>query len=107
MATPLLYQDLLYVVRWNGILVCLNPESGEVVYRQRLAPGAYTASPVAGDGKVYIVNEEGEVTVIRAGDDLPPLARNALGEATLASPAISDGVIFFRTERSLIAVEAP
>ncbi len=107
MATPLLYDGLLYVVRWNGILVAMRPESGEVVYRKRLAPGAYTASPAAGDGKIYITDEEGGVTVIRAGEDYERLARNKLGEATLASPAISDGVIFFRTERSLIAVAAP
>src|SRR5690606_32271694 len=49
MATPLLLDGLLYVVRWNGILVCLEPETGEVVYERRLPSGAYTASPVGGD----------------------------------------------------------
>lgn len=61
MATPLLMDDLLYVVRWNGILVCIDPNTGEIVYEKRLRSGTYTASPVGGDGKLYVANEEGDV----------------------------------------------
>ncbi len=106
MATPLLYKGLLYVVRWNGILICLRPDSGEVVYQKRLEPGAYTASPIAGDGKIYAANEEGRVSVIAAGEGGKLLAESSLGASTLASPAISDGVIFFRTGTGLVAVQA-
>ncbi len=104
MATPLLMDGLLYVVRWNGVLVCLDANSGEIVYEQRLPPGAYTASPVGGDGKIYTANEEGEITVIRAGREFEQLHRSAGEDAILASPAISEGVVFFRTSRGLVAI---
>ena len=105
MQTPLLYSDLLYVGRWNGIQVCLRPQTGETVYRQRLAPGAFTASPVAGDGKIYVASEEGDVYVIAAGDTYQLLAKNVINEPVLASPAISHGVLYFRTSQSLIAID--
>jgi outer membrane protein assembly factor BamB len=105
MQTPLLYGDLLYVSRWNGIQVCLRPQSGEIVYRERLAPGAFTASPVAGDGKIYIASEEGDVYVVATGETYRLLATNRVGEPLLATPAISQGTLYFRTAQSLIAVE--
>jgi len=105
MQTPLLYGDLMYVGRWNGIQVCLRPQSGEIVYRERLAPGAFTASPIAGDGKIYMGSEEGDVYVIATGATYRLLATNSIGEPLLATPAISQGVLYFRTPQSLIAVE--
>jgi len=105
MQTPLLLDDLLYVPRWRGVLVCLRPETGETVYQKRLGPGAFTSSPVAGDGKLYIASEEGDVYVVAAGGEFKILAKNTLGEPTLASPAISEGVLYYRTVRSLIAIE--
>lgn len=105
MQTPLLYGGLLYLPRWNGTIACLRPRTGEIVYRQRLSPGAFTASPVGGDGKIYIGSEEGEVHVIAAGETYRLLATNPLNEPLLATPAISQGVLFFRTAQSLIAVE--
>jgi outer membrane protein assembly factor BamB len=104
MATPLLLDGLLYVVRWNGILVCFDAETGKVVYEERLPPGAYTASPVGGDGKLYVANEEGDVLTIQSGPEFEILARTTAEDPILATPAISDGVIFFRTGRELIAV---
>ena len=107
MQTPLLVGGLLYVSRWNGILVCLRPKSGEVAYRQRIAAGAFTASPVSGDGKIYIASEEGEVYVVAASERFQLLASNKLGEPVLSTPAISDGAVYFRTGRSLIAIGQP
>ena len=107
MQTPLLFGGLLYVSRWNGILVCLRPKSGEVVYRQRVAAGAFTASPVAGDGKIYIASEAGNVYVVGSSERSELLATNKLGEPVLATPAISDGVLYFRTAGSLIAIGQP
>lgn len=104
MATPLLLDGLLYVVRWNGILVCLDARSGAVVYEERLPPGAYTASPVGGDGKLYLANEEGDVLVARAGKELAILHRTKSQDAILASPALSAGVLYLRTGRELVAV---
>ena len=105
MQTPLLLDGLLYVPRWRGVLVCLRPESGETVYQKRLGAGAFTSSPVGGDGKLYVASEDGEVYVVAAGEEFEILAKNALGEPTLASPAISEGIIYYRTTQSLIAIE--
>ena len=105
MQTPLLLDGLLYVPRWRGVLVCLRPETGETVYQKRLGTGAFTSSPVGGDGKLYVASEDGEVYVVTAGEEFRILAKNVLGEPTLASPAISEGVIYYRTSKSLIAIE--
>lgn len=104
MATPLLLDGLLYVVRWNGILVCLNPKNGNLIYEQRLPPGAYTASPVGGDGKLYLANEDGTVIVVRAGREFAIASQTQAEDPILASPALSEGVLFLRTGRELIAV---
>src|SRR5262245_42143177 len=60
MATPILYRDLLYVVGWNGVMLVFDPKTGERIYQQRVGSGtsAFTASPVAADGKIYIMSEE-------------------------------------------------
>ncbi len=104
MSTPLLYGDLLYVTRWNGILVVFDAKTGERVYQQRLGEGgAFTASTVAGDGKVYIANEDGDVFVLKAGRTFEQIAKNSVGEMVFATPAISEGVIYFRSNRNVIA----
>lgn len=104
MATPLLLDGLLYVVRWNGILVCLNPKNGGLIYEKRLPPGAYTASLVGGDGKIYIANEDGAVIIVRAGRKFSIASETQAEDPILASPALSQGVIYLRTGRELIAV---
>ena len=65
--------------------------------------GDYYASPVAGDGKIYVASQRGVVAVLRAGDTLDVLARNDLGEPILATPAIVDGKLYVRTEGHLYA----
>ena len=106
MATPLLYRDLLYVVGWNGVLLAFDPRTGERLYQERVGGGttAFTASPVAADGKIYITSEEGDVFVLKAGRTFQLLATNPLGEIGMASPAISEGVIYFRTGKSIMAI---
>ena len=66
--------------------------------------GAFSASPVAADGKIYLLNEEGETIVLLAGRDPKILARNELNERCLASPAISGGQIFIRSDQHLICI---
>ena len=106
MATPLLYRDLLYVVGWNGVLLAFDPRTGERLYQERVGGGttAFTASPVAAAGKIYITSEEGDVFVVKAGRTFQLLATNPLGEIGMASPAISEGVIYFRTGKSIMAI---
>lgn len=106
MQTPLVYGDYLYVCRDNGVLSVYDARTGERKYQQRLADGktGFSASAVAADGKVYYTSEEGGVYVIKAGPVFELLAENTLDEVAMATPAISEGVIFFRTMGHLIAI---
>ncbi len=105
MATPLLYGDYLYVVRWNGILGVYEARTGKLTYQQRLGAGAtaFTASPVASGGHVYFATEDGEVYVIKAGPAFDLVATNRLDAPMLATPAISDGRLFIRTKDEILA----
>lgn len=107
MQTPFVYGDELYVCRDNGVVTCWDAKSGTQHYRQRLTAGVgYTASGVAADGKLYYPSEEGDVHVVKAGTSYELLAVNSLGETCMASPAISQGMLLFRTRSRLIAVAA-
>lgn len=109
MCTPLVYRDLVYVVKYNGVMNVYDAKSGEKKFQQRLADGksAFTSSPVAADGKVYLASEEGHVYVLKAGPAFELLAENDMGESVLATPAISEGTLLFRTQGHLIAIKAP
>jgi len=106
MQTPLVYGDYLYCCRDNGVLTCFEAKTGKEVYQKRLGSGlsGFTASPVACDGKLYFTSEEGDVYVVKAGPEFEQLAKNPLGEVCMATPAISEGVLFFRTQKHLVAV---
>ena len=99
----LLYRGLLYMATENGILTVTDPDTGDPVARTRLN-GVYTASPVAADGHVYLLNEDGETVVLEAGPDARVVSRNAVGERALASPAIAHGRIYIRTDQHLFAI---
>jgi len=105
MPTPLVYRGRLYTCSNAGIVTCYEAKTGKQVYKERLGgSGGYTASPVAADGKIYFTGEESCVRVVRAGSKFERLAVNPLGEACLATPAISDGMIFIRTEHHLFGL---
>jgi outer membrane protein assembly factor BamB len=105
MQTPLAYDGLLYVCRDNGVLSVYEARTGELVYRERIKAGlGYTASMVAADGRLYVTAETGDVFVLRAGREFEVLAKNSLGEEALATPAIVDGTLYFRTRRHLLAI---
>jgi outer membrane protein assembly factor BamB len=99
----LYYEGMLYVTNEIGVVTCAEAETGKTVWRQRLG-GLFFASPVAGDGKIYMVSETGETYVLRAGRTAEILAKNDLGERFLASPAISDGCLFLRSDGSLFCI---
>jgi outer membrane protein assembly factor BamB len=103
LTSPLLYRGVLYSVRDGGILTAYEAETGKVLKEARLdgALGDYYASPVAGDGKLYFVSREGKLRVVRAGPQWELAASGDLDEAVIATPAISGGRIFIRTEKSL------
>ncbi|NOT31747.1 MAG: PQQ-binding-like beta-propeller repeat protein [Planctomycetes bacterium] len=106
MQTPLVYGEELYLLSDAGILACLDLATGEQHYRERLGDGAtgFTASMVAGDGKLYATSEEGGVHVLAAGTSFERVAEVELGETCMATPAISAGVLFWRTRSQLVAV---
>jgi outer membrane protein assembly factor BamB len=103
--TPVTDGTYLYVVNDRGIMFCLDAKTGKEHYgRQRLRPGTYSGSPVLADGKIYITNEDGLTSVIKAGPAFELLAENDFDDYTLSSPAVSEGQIFFRTRNFLFAV---
>jgi outer membrane protein assembly factor BamB len=106
MPTPLIYRGLLYVLANNGVFDAYTLKTGEEVYRQRLTTvgNGFSASPVAADGKIYLSNEDGDIIVVAAGPTFKQIAANSMGELLMATPALSDGVMFVRTARSLFAV---
>ncbi|MCX6632764.1 MAG: PQQ-binding-like beta-propeller repeat protein, partial [Candidatus Solibacter sp.] len=99
------YQGLIYMTNEVGVVTCAEAATGERLWRGRL-DGIFFGSPVAGDGKVYLVSETGYTFVLRAGRKEEVLARNQLDERFLASPAISDGKIFLRGDTTLFVVGA-
>ena len=105
--TPLIYGDLLYVLN-NGVLSSYKAATGEPVYQKRLGGtgGAFSASPVAADGKIYCASEDGDVFVIKAGPEYEELAKNSIGEVLMATPAISDGLLIFRGLKHVYAIKA-
>jgi outer membrane protein assembly factor BamB len=100
--SPVVYENVFYMVR-DGIVSSLDPQTGKVLKRGRLARGKMKvyASPVAGDGKVYFAGVEGRVAVVKAEGDWEVLALNDLGDEIYASPAIVDGRLYVRTRGRL------
>jgi outer membrane protein assembly factor BamB len=104
MHTLLLYKNHLYNVNWNGVVVCLDPLTGKEIYSAKLGKTkSFIASPVASDGKIYIVDEEGTVYVLNDGESFSIIAEIPLNDICMTAPAITDGMIIFRTQKYLIA----
>ena len=86
------------------MVTCYEVATGKEVYRERIGGTSYTASPVAADGRLYFVSEQGEVRVVKAGAEFELLAVNKLDDVCLATPAISGGALLVRTQHALIAL---
>ncbi len=103
--TPVTDGQYFYVVNDRGIVYVMDAKTGAPVYGpQRIQTGTYSASPVLADGKIYVTNEAGLTTVLRAGPKFEVLAENDFDDYCLSSPAISDGQIFIRTTGYLYAI---
>jgi outer membrane protein assembly factor BamB len=103
--TPVTDGKYFYIVNDRGIVFCLDAKTGAEIYGpQRLKPGTYSSSPVLADGKIYVTNEEGLTSVIKAGPQFEVLAENPLNDYCLSSPAISGGQIFIRTASHLYCI---
>lgn len=109
LCTPLVYRGLVYIVTYNGVLSVFDARTGERKYQQRLlenTASAFTSSPVANDGKVYVGSEDGQVIVLKAGGTFERVATNDMGASLLATPAISEGRLLVRTQDQLVAIGA-
>ena len=102
--SPLIYKNRVYMIRSGGILSCFQADKGNLLFYERIgAAGAYFASPVASNGRIYFASRNGIITVIEADSELKILDRNDLDEIISATPAIVDNKIYIRTEQSLYA----
>lgn len=105
MQSLLLYNGLLYNMRWNGQLSCYDALTGEQIYREKLGKAeSFIASPVAADKKIYILNDLGMVYIIEAGKEFKELQKIPLNDVSMVVPVITDGMIIIRTQNSLIAI---
>lgn len=104
-SSPLLYENVLYLLKDGGILTALNPDDGAMLKQERIAgaQGRCFASPIAGAGKIFTVNESGKMAVIKAGRDWQLDAVNELEEECYATPALAEGLIIVRTKHTLWA----
>ncbi|HVL68617.1 MAG TPA: PQQ-binding-like beta-propeller repeat protein [Vicinamibacterales bacterium] len=105
---PLLYRDVLYMVKTGGIVTTLDAATGRLLKEGRAtgALGEYYASPVAADGKVYIANRDGQVSVLEAGAEWKLLRVNDLGEEIEATPALAGGRVYVRTKDNIYCFTA-
>lgn len=106
MQTPIIVGEHIYGCLDNGVLVCFNARTGAIHYSERLGSGSegFTASPVSDGGHLYFASEIGNVYVVPAGAKFSVVATNKLAETCMASPALSEGTLFFRTREHVVAV---
>ena len=101
--STVLYQGVLYMVNDSGILISFNPATGDVIKQGRLkgAIDKYFASPIGADGKVWLVSQDGTVSVVTAKGDWEVLQVNTLDDEVFATPVPADGELFIRTRSAL------
>jgi outer membrane protein assembly factor BamB len=106
MPTPLIYKGILYVLANNGVFDAYDLRTGEELYRQRLplVGSGFSASPIAADDKIYLSNEDGEMLVLAAGPKYAHISTNSMGELLMATPALSEGIMYVRSSASVFAV---
>jgi outer membrane protein assembly factor BamB len=106
MQTPICVSNRVYACTDGGLVTCFDAASGRIIYSERLAgpTQGYTASPVSDGRHLYFPGETGKVLVVPVGDNFSTVATNDLGEICMATPAIADGALIFRTRGKLIAI---
>ncbi len=106
MPTPVLYGNYFYTCSNSGVLACYDAATGKEVYKKRIGDtgDSYTASPVVADGRLYFSSEQGKVRVVKAGPTFELLAVNEMDDYIMATPAISNGTLFIRSQHYLWAL---
>jgi outer membrane protein assembly factor BamB len=107
MPTPLIYRGYLYTLNNNGSFRCYDFETGKQIYSEKIPHrgGGFSASPVAADGKLYLPGEDGDIFIVVAGPKYKLLATNDMGELLMASPALSEGMMYVRAQHHLFAIK--
>jgi outer membrane protein assembly factor BamB len=105
-SSPLLYRGRVYSINDNGIMQVADAKSGKELYKARVGGGGLTfsASPLASNGRIYAVSEDGDIIVFEAADEYKELAKNTLGEMSLATPAVDADSFYIRTATRLYRV---
>lgn len=106
MPTPLIYRGYLYVLSNQGVLDCYDLGTGQEIYRERIPHqgGGFSGSPVAADDRIYLPSEDGDIFVVKAGPKFELVGKNPMGELLMATPAISSGMMFVRTQHYVFAI---
>ena len=107
--TPLVYQGLVYAVADNGVMTVYRETDGSLVHRTRIAAdsGTISASPIAAGGRIYVSSQDGDIFVLAAGESFNLLARNPMGEALYATPAVAGDLLIVRTAAGVYGIGAP
>jgi outer membrane protein assembly factor BamB len=103
--SPVLVDDLFFMINDAGVITCLEAASGKEVWRGRLK-GDFSASLLYADGQVYCFSREGVTTVLKASRNYEVLATNVLDSGFMASPAVSGRTLFLRTKEHLYRIES-
>ncbi len=107
-ASPVVYQGLVYLAGEGGDLTCIDAENGETLYqKRRFLAGNHRSTPVAADGKIILTSRDGQIYILQAGREFNVLSNRSLDEETTASVAVSDGVIYVRTYEAVYAFGNP
>lgn len=106
--SPLVYRGRVYVINDNGVMQVVDSKTGAEVYKVRVGGtgNTFSSSPMASDGRIYAVTEQGDTVVFAAGDEYKELAKNSLGEMSFASPAVDDESLFLRTATKLYRIKS-
>lgn len=102
--SPIIVDDLIYLLTNNGTLSCLEAATGAQVYSERIG-GNYVTSPILADGRLYFCSTQGKTCVVKAGRTYELLAENTLDEGFMASPAVSGKALFLRSKTHLYRIE--
>ena len=104
--SPLVYRGRVYAVNDNGILQVADAKTGAEIFKARVGGGGHTfsSSPLASQGRIYLLSEDGDMFILRAGDKYDEIAKNSLGEMSLASPAAGADSLFVRTQTKLYRI---
>lgn len=106
--TPIVYEDILYMLHNNGRLATYDAKTGEPIYRKRVGSGgSFSGSPVVADGRLFVTTEDGTTHVVRTGKVFAELGTNELGEVVMTTPAISDGLLVIRGMEHVFGIGQP